>query len=187
MSRIFLSLVIAQYLCAGFAFYRGLSLRGLNLLDPTDMAAQSAISFHLNFGLFVIVICFFCHAVLLTYFMGTGRWLEETCTAYDMGGEFRKNNMQLKWRAYPAMTVCFVLLLGVMITGVSADPGSKIDFTGWGGMSAARIHLTTVIVTMSINLAVNIWEYLAIRRNGELVKSVMAKVREMRLARGLEV
>jgi hypothetical protein len=185
VSRIFLSLVTAQYLCASYAFYRGLSLRGLNL---HDLEAQSAVSFHLNFGmLFVIVPCFFCHAVLLTYFMGTGRWLEETCTAYEMGGEFRENNMQLKWRAYPAMTICFALLLGVMITGVAADPGSMIDFTGWGGMSAARIHLTTVITTMTINLAVNIWEYFAIRRNGELVKSVMARVREMRMERGLEV
>ncbi|TWU12303.1 hypothetical protein CA54_11260 [Symmachiella macrocystis] len=182
MSRIFLSLVTVQTAVLGYAIYRG-----WNIGDATEMAAQDAVSFHMKFGLFAILLCCFCHALLLTYFMGTGRWLEETCTAYELGPEFRERNMKLKWSAYPAMTVCFALLIGMMITGVAADPASMVKFDGWGSLDAAQVHLWVVILTVSINLAVNVGEFVAIRGNGELVNAVLDRVREIRTERGLEV
>ncbi len=182
MSRIFLSLVTAQTAVLAYAIYRG-----WNIGDATDIAVQDAVSFHMKFGLFAIILCCFCHALLLTYFMGTGRWLEETCTAYELGPEYRERNMKLKWTAYPAMTVCFALLIGMMLTGVSADPASLMKFDGWGGLTPARIHLWAVIVTVSVNFAVNVGEFIAIRRNGELVNAVLDRVREIRIERGLEV
>lgn len=181
VSRIFFSLVTVQTAALAYAIFRG-----WNIGDATDIAAQDAVSFHMKFGLFVIILCCFCHALVLTYFMGTGRWLEETCTAYELGPEYRERNMKLKWTAYPAMTVCFALLIGMMITGVSADPASMMKL-GWGSLTPARIHLLAVFVTAAVNLAVNVGEYVAIRRNGELVNAVLDRVREIRLERGLEV
>ncbi len=182
MSRIFLSLISVQTLVLGFAIYRG-----WNIGDATDLASQGAVSFHMQFGLFAILLCCFCHALLLTYFMGTGRWLEETCRAYALGPEYRERNMKLKWASYPAMTVCFALLIGMMISGVAADPASMAGFSGWGEWTPARVHLAVVIFTVAVNLGVNIWEYMAIRGNGELVNAVLARVREIRIERGLEV
>jgi len=182
VSRIFLSLVTVQTAVLGYAIFRG-----WNIGDATDMAVQDAVSFHMKFGLFAILLCCFCHALLLTYFMGTGRWLEETCTAYELGPEFRRRNMNLKWTAYPAMTVCFALLIGMMITGVAADPASTMKFEGWGSLTSAQVHLGAVLLTVTVNLAVNVGECVAIRRNGELVNSVLDRVREIRLERGLEV
>jgi len=54
-------------------------------------------------------------------------------------------------------------------------------------MTSAQVHLTAVLVTVGFNLLVNIWEYIAIRRNGDLVNSVLDRVREIRIERGLEV
>ncbi len=182
MSRIFLSLIFVQTLVLSFAIYRG-----WNIGDATDLAVQDAVSFHMKFGLFAILLCCFCHALLLTYFMGTGRWLEETCHAYDLAPEYRERNIKLKWTAYPAMTICFALLIGMMISGVAADPAAMVGFDSWGSWTAARVHLTVVLFTVTVNLGVNVWEYLAIRRNGELVNAVLARVREIRQERGLEV
>ncbi len=185
MSRIFLSLVTVQTAVLGYAIYRGWNIG--DPMDKHDLAVQGAVSFHMKFGLFAILLCCFCHALLLTYFMGTGRWLEETCTAYELGPEFRERNMKLKWSAYPAMTVCFALLIGMMITGVAADPPSLLYFKNWGSLTSAQVHLWVVIFTVSINLAVNVGEFIAIRGNGELVKAVLDRVREIRTERGLEV
>ena len=166
----------------GFTFNRGWSLG-----DAASLANQDAVSFHMKLGMLASILCCCSHALLLTYFMGTGRWLEETCRAYALGPEFRTENMQLKWRAYPAMTVCFVMLIMVMICGAAADRASVVDFQGFAGLTAGQVHLTSVLLTLTVNLSVNVWEFFAIRRNGVLVNAVLARVREIRTERGLEV
>ena len=52
------------------------------------------------------------HAVALTYFMGTGRWIEETCTAYKLGEEGRTANVRLKYRIIPGMVASVDIMTG---------------------------------------------------------------------------
>ncbi|MCA9096156.1 MAG: hypothetical protein KDA68_21900, partial [Planctomycetaceae bacterium] len=71
--------------------------------------------------------------------------------------------------------------------GAAADPASTVGFQGWGGIPPGTIHMMIALTTVCLNLGVNLAEYVAIARNGELVEKVLSEVRAIRTAKGLEV
>lgn len=112
------------------------------------------------------------HAVLLTYFMGTSRWIEEARQAYKFDAQWSEENRRLKYRAIPTMVLCLLLLI------------SNIPL---GAVASANVHLVVAVITLVVNLAVNAMEYSAIRRNGELIAAVVGEVRRIRETLGLPV
>ncbi|MBL8851899.1 MAG: hypothetical protein JNG89_19660, partial [Planctomycetaceae bacterium] len=76
MSRIFLTLSIT----ANSALVVTLIL-GWRIVDPASLepAARNMVAWHMLTALAAALLVLLVHAVALTYFMGTGRWLEETC------------------------------------------------------------------------------------------------------------
>ncbi|MFM8289412.1 MAG: hypothetical protein ACKOGA_22195, partial [Planctomycetaceae bacterium] len=58
---------------------------------------------------------------------------------------------------------------------------------GYGPFTAAQIHLGIALGTIVIHLVVYWFEFLALRRNGQLVDQVLQQVRQIRLERGLPV
>jgi hypothetical protein len=184
MNRIFVPLcgLSTILLVAAFAL-------GLNIGDPRtlDRAVQAAVQYHFLTALGALCFATLVHAIVLTYFMGTGRWIEETSQAYRLPGEFHRENQRVKYRLAPAMVGCFLLLLATGAFGAAADPGSPVQFTGWWGIPAAMWHQSFAVVTLIANLGVNYWEYVALFRNGEIVQAVLAEVRRIRTERGLAV
>lgn len=184
MTRIFLTLAF----CSTAALLTALAL-GLGIGDATlrDMAVQSRVSIHFLTGVAALVFAVLVHALVITYFMGTGRWLEETCNAYRLGSGWQARSRKLKWRLYPGIVASLLLLILTGALGGAADPASAVGFKGVGPYSANQVHLIAAIATLVINLGVNVWEYLALRRNGMLVNDVLQEVRRIRTERGLEV
>jgi hypothetical protein len=124
---------------------------------------------------------------VLTYFMGTGRWLEETTLAYHLPPHWQQESKSLKYRTVPAMVLSMVLLILTGAFGAAADPASATGFRGWGELSADTLHMLIALTTVGINLIVNLLEYSALHRNGVIIGEVLQEVRKMRLERGLEV
>jgi hypothetical protein len=184
VNRIFLSLAGVSGMLLIGAF-----LLGLNIGDPTsrDRAVQAAFSYHFFAATLALIFAALVHAIVLTYFMGTGRWMEETCRAYALPGHWREENQRLKSRMTLGMMACFALLIATGATGAAADPASPVEFAGWFGLSGATIHFLLGSTTLAANMLVNFWEYQAIYRNGEIVNAVLAEVRRMREERGLAV
>ena len=180
MKRIFLSLALISTTALVAAF-----VLGSNIDDPR--AVQSGVGKHMLWGLAALVLATMVHALVLTYFMGTGRWMEETGHAYRLADDWRRENQALKHRTIPAMIGCLALLVATGALGAAADPASAVGFRGWGGVSAATVHLVCAAVTIGLNLCVNLWEYVALERNAELIESVMGEVRRIRNERGLPV
>ncbi|HUG93590.1 MAG TPA: hypothetical protein VML55_22305 [Planctomycetaceae bacterium] len=184
MNRIFLSLAVASTAALVAAFVLGLEIE-----DPRARAsaAQSSVGAHVLWGLAALVLAAMVHALVLTYFMGTGRWMEETTRAYRLPDGWLRENQSLKHRTIPAMIVCLLFLVGTGALGAAADPASAVGFRGWGGLSAGSIHFVAAALTIGLHLAVNLWEYVALERNRELIEAVMAAVRRIREERGLPV
>jgi hypothetical protein len=182
MKRIFLTLATLSTLALVAAFVLGWQLE-----DATALAAQADVSRHMLVSLAALVFAALVHALVLTYFMGTGRWLEETGQAYHLEKRWHRQNQRLKYRTIPAMVVCLTLLVLVGASGGGADPAAPIRFAGWAGLSAAEIHLWLSCVTLALNFIVNAWEYRAIDENGRLVQDVLAEVRRIRSEKGLPV
>lgn len=178
MSRIFLTLsVIANASLLG-AFALGWSID-----DPASLApaGRNLVTWHFLFSVLVAaLLVLLVHAVSLTYFMGTGRWIEETCEAYKLGESARKENIRLKYRVIPGMVLCIALLVLTSALGAMADPAANMRLS-----HGASIHLAAAVATVLANLLVSWVEYDSIARNGDLVEQVVADVNRIRADRGL--
>lgn len=156
--------------------------------DPKslDAVAQSQVKWHFLIAMAAMVFAMLCHAITLTYFMGTGRWLEETSRAYRLDAEFHAENQRLKYRVVPGMVVCILLLIVTGAFGAAADPASPVGKQIFG-MQMSTVHFAVATLTIGLNLMVNLTEYGAIADNGTLVNRVVDEVRRIRHEKGLPV
>lgn len=178
-----LTMVSLIFLVSAFAL-------GLSIGDPKsrDEATQARVGWHINTAMGALVFSAFVHAVVLTYFMGTGRWMEETTNAYQLSGAYYAETKSIKYRTIPAMVGCFVLLVITAALGGAADPASPSSaYGGWFGLTPAHTHFAAAMTTVAVHLLVTFQEYLALHRNGELIAEVMNEVRRIRTERGLPV
>lgn len=178
MTRIFLTLTFIANGALAVTF-----LLGLRIDDPASLepGARNAVTWHLLTALAAALLVLLVHAVALTYFMGTGRWLEETCAAYRLGTQPRETNIRLKYRVIPGMVACIGLVVGTGALGAMADPAANFQLE-----YAASLHLGLAITTLLGNLWVSVIEHRAISENGAIVDAVVDEVRTIRREHGLE-
>ena len=140
MNKIFFSLALVANSGLLVALFLGLSIG-----DPTklDAATRRLVSSHFLTALLVGMLVMLVHGVALTYFMGTGRWLEETITAYKLPQIGRERNLKLKGRVIPAMVFCIVLLVFTFALGAMSDPGSAHP-KKWAPLAHFSMAITTV-------------------------------------------
>lgn len=162
---------------------------GLMIDDPrvATAAVQQGVQYHFLTALAALCFTTLVHAIVLTYFMGTGRWIEETSNAYRLPNTFHTRSQIVKYRTIPAMVGAFLLLLCTGALGAAADPASPMQSKGLFGMTPATLHLASAIISVIANIGVNYLEFLALERNGEIVDEVLADVRRIRLEKGLAV
>ncbi|MDP1796761.1 MAG: hypothetical protein Q8K78_04735 [Planctomycetaceae bacterium] len=184
MNRIFLPLCSLSVVFLMTTFVLGLQIDDPKILDR---AVQAGVQTHFLVALASLFFATLVHSIVLTYFMGTGRWLEETSTAYRIAPTAYEESKTIKYRVIPAMVGCFLLLVITGAFGAAADPGSPVQFQGWLGFSPVAWHRGFAIVTLLANVAVHFVEYTALFRNGELIEGVMAEVRRIRQEKGLAV
>lgn len=182
VTRIFTTLAIIAALLTTLAFALGMSIG-----DATQRDAQNVVGYHLLAGLGALIFTSLVHAIVLTYFMGTGRWLEETTIAYKLPWDFYSTSKKLKYRTILLMLVCFLLLITTGAFGAAADPASAVNFRGFWGFTGGQVHMTIALVTWAANLAVNLYQFSTLSRNGEIIESVMSEVRRIRVENGLSI
>ena len=160
---------------------------GLNIGDAKnlDQQTQSKISTHMLIGMAALAFSIFVHAISLTYFMGTGRWIEETSNAYSLGDSFYQRSKKIKYGTLPGLTSCIGLLIATGAFGAVADPATPMNIDGFMGMTGAQIHFLMAASTAIINVLVNFTQYVAISRNTGVVEAVLAEVQRIRTERGL--
>jgi hypothetical protein len=181
MKRIFLTLAIFSTVLFLVAFALGLEIG-----DPRSVSAATRrlMSYHVLLSVGALIFAALVHAVMLTYFMGTSRWMEEVRLAYKLDTRWSLQNRSLKYRVIPIMVACLVLLIANLPLGAfSVDRGDWM-LAGYE-LSPSRVHLLFTILTIVANLAANALEYKAIERNGPLIGEVVQEVRRIRLEQGL--
>jgi hypothetical protein len=178
VSRIFLTLAIVSNLGLAGSF-----VLGWTVIEPdADAARGVSLSVHVLVGLAALLLTLLVHAIVLTYFMGTGRWIEETSQAYGLSVDYRAENVRLKYRTLPGMVGCLVLLILTAASGAAADPAAAL---GWP--AAKTVHLLLASLSLLMNLAICALEHQTIHRNGKLVDQIMSAVTALREGRGRDV
>jgi hypothetical protein len=178
VNRIFSTLAVLSNLGLLAAFWLG-----WNITDAAGVSAEAGrqVGHHFLTALGASIVALLVHAVSLTYFMGTGRWIEETSEAYRLGPDARQENIRLKYRTLPGMILCVLLIIGTGALGAIADPASQTQLP-----AAATIHFTLACVTLLTNVLVSWVEQRAIARNGRLVDEVLAEAQRLRGERNLQ-
>jgi hypothetical protein len=184
LKRIFLTLTAVGALLLVASF-----ILGFEIGDPRSVApaTRKLLSYHLLVSVAALIFAALVHAVLLTYFMGTSRWMDEARQAYKFDSRWSDENRRLKYRTIPVMAVCLLLLISNIPLGALSVDRADWKVPGLGAVSPSRVHLVFALLTIVVNLAVNAMEYRAIRRNGQLIADVVGEVRRIREARGLPV
>lgn len=184
MTRIFLTLALLASLLLVASFALGLTIDDPRVATPE---AQRGVAAHFLTAVGALVFASLVHAIVLTYFMGTSRWIEETSNAYRLSPAPREECRRLKYRVMPAMSVCLLLLILTGAAGAGADPASPYGAHTWWGVAPSTVHFLLAATTVCVNLAVNYLEYTAIYENGRIVEGVLQEVRRIRLEKGLPV
>lgn len=179
VNRIFLTMSILANLGLWTTFYLGWSIGDGEAFSEVLMTARRT---HFLIALGAATLAMLIHAIVLTYFMGTGRWIEETSQAYRLGQEARLQNIRYKYRVIPGMVGCIALIITTGAFGAIADPGSNSRMA-----HAATVHFTLAVVTLLLNAIVSYWEYEQIVRNGKLVNAIIDEVRRIRREKGLDI
>jgi hypothetical protein len=197
VSRIFFTLAAFSTLCLAGTFFLGLSV------DDTAeqvLGERSSADWHILLGVFGLIFAVLVHAIVLTYFMGTGRWIDETSHVYKLGAEYFRKHKKLKQRTLVPMMLVIIALIMIIPTGASADPAASrrpiVDTQTESEADAAQLkvqasatnfHLIYVIITLCVNVGISIFEFRTIEANGVIVTDILDDVRRIRTEKGLPV
>lgn len=131
---------------------------------------------HFVLGLTSAITALFVHCLVLTYFLGTGRWVKEVCLAYGLpDADMPRRTRDIKRRNTPRV------ILAMLLTIAAAAAGAGKQFQVWPGI----IHFVLVCATLVFNAYVFFVEYGNMRLNAWILDSVMAEVERIRAERGL--
>ncbi len=182
MSRIILSLGIVSTLLLTTAY-----VLGWNVEPATARTGGRLFDLHFAVALGAMIFATLVHGITLTYFMGTGRWLEETLAAYSLPTDRFEQSRSLKYRIVGWITVAFLSLLFTGACGAAAHVATAIGAQSWWGIPVATWHFTAATLALALNSYVHVREYEAVAENNRLIQSVVEDVRRIRSERGLPV
>lgn len=160
----------------------GLGLWIGDLHGQTDRAILRWGTVHRLSGVFAAIMVVLVNSMAVTYFIGTGRWCREVAETYGLSATVHERARAIKRAAFPWSVLGMLSVVGIVALGGAADPST--------GRPGSQDWVTPHLVG-AIGLAALIaWCFQSqlprIRRQQALIEEVLAEVREIRRARGLE-
>lgn len=187
MKRIFLTLAVLANFSLLIAFVLGWQVGDPMLMGGRNTEVNARIGTHILIGLGALTGATLVHALLFTYFMGTGRWIEETSHAYRLSGDWYRLNQKTKYSILPGICISFLMLVATGALGAIADPATALTLNQSVGINDSTLHFTAAVSAWIVNIVVNLTQYIAISRNSAIVEGVLAEVRRIRVEKGLPV
>src|SRR5262249_40760909 len=122
---------------------------------------------HFVLGLTSALTTLFVHCLVLTYFLGTGRWVKEVCLAYGLpDADMPRRTRDIKRRNTPRVILAMLLI----IAAAAAGAGKQLQV--WPGI----VHFVLACATLVFNTYVFFVEYGNMCLNAWILDSVMAEV-----------
>jgi len=172
MTRIFRLIAPLNVLLMLMAFGSGI----ISWLRHGSERGSDIYLLHFLLGLTTALTTLFVHCLVLTYFLGTGRWVKEVCVAYGLPDEhLPRQTRDIKRRNTPRVIAAMLLTIAAAAAGTAAQQRA---WPGW-------VHLALTGATLVFNLHVFFVEYGNLRLNGRILDAVMTEVERIRAERGL--
>jgi hypothetical protein len=172
MTRLFRAIAIINIGLLVASFGSGV----LSWLKDGSQKNMDVYMLHFVLGLTTALTTLFVHCLVLTYFLGTGRWVKEVCIAYGLpDGNWPKLTREIKRRNTPRV------ILAMLVTIAAAAAGMAKQQQAWPGW----IHLTLATVTVLLNLYVFWVELGNMELNARILDAVTTAAEQMRKEQGL--
>jgi hypothetical protein len=181
MTRIFTSLAWFAVVMMAATLVLGLAIDNLHEDHSPEMLRWATV--HRLAGVATALAVVLVHSIVVTYFIGTGRWCKEVSEAYALAPRFVRESTALKRRTFPWALGGMLAVVGVIALGAAADPATALPHTAdW-----VIPHLVGALAGLAFTCWTFLVEWNNIHANHQVIDDVLAEVRRIRSERGLEV
>ena len=161
----------------------GLGLWIGDLHGQTDPAVLRWGTVHRLSGIFSSLMVVLVNSMAVTYFIGTGRWCREVVETYELDNVLIERSKQLKRQAFPWAVSGMLAVVTIVALGGAADPASGPS----GTQDWVSVHLVGSLACVAVIGFCYQAQMSALRGQQRLIDEVLTAVRNIRLARGLEI
>jgi len=159
---------------------------GLSLGDIRNNPSQETLVWtrlHRLVGVGAGLAVVFVESIVVTYFIGTSRWVKEVAETYRLDRELIRESAALKRRTFPWALMAMLTAVGMVALGGAADPA-----TGRRGTEDwVTVHLVGAMLGLGFICWTALVEWNNIRANHMLINRILDEVKRIRTERGLEV
>jgi hypothetical protein len=146
-------------------------------------APLQAANVHRLFGVGSALVVVLVSSILVTYFIGTGRWCKEVSAAYNLPPTAVERTLSLKRRTYPWAILATLAMIAVTSLGALADPlADLLRDESW-----VISHRVAAFASIAVVAAAFYFGWMNVTENHAVIQGVMAQVRRIRQERGLPV
>jgi len=161
----------------------GLGLWLGDLHGQIDPAVLRWGTVHRLSGVLAALMVVLVNSISVTYFIGTGRWCREVVETYALAPALIERSRRIKRAAFPASLLGMLGVVAIVALGGAADPAT--------GRPGTEAWVTPHLIGAIGLVAAIAWCFQSqlpqFRRQHALIEEVLAEVRAVRLARGLDV
>jgi hypothetical protein len=123
------------------------------------------------------------NSIVMTYFVGTGRWCKEVVETYDLNRELIRRSAAIKRRAFPWTILAMLAIVGVSALGAAGDPITRrLATENW-----VMPHVIGAFAGIAFIAWAFIQEGQRIAEHHAVITEILDEVRRIRTERGLEV
>jgi hypothetical protein len=142
-----------------------------------------AANVHRLFGVGAALVVVLVSSILVTYFIGTGRWCKEVTAAYGLPATAVQRTLALKRRTYPWAILATLAMIAVTSLGALADPlANLMRDENW-----VVAHRVAGFGSIAVAAAAFYFGWINVSENHAVIQDVMTQVRRIRQERGLPV
>ena len=175
-SRVALFAIVLMLATAGLGIWIG-DLHGQS--DPQILRWGTV---HRLSGIFAALMVVLVNSMVVTYFIGTGRWCREVVETYGLPASLVARAKGLKRAAFPWSVIGMLAVVGIVALGGAADPAT--------GRPGTQNWVTPHLLGALALTALIAWCFQSqlprIRRQQALIEEVLGGVQAIRRDRGLD-
>jgi hypothetical protein len=142
-----------------------------------------AANVHRLFGVGAALVVVLISSILVTYFIGTGRWCKEVTAAYGLPVAAVERTTSLKRRTYPCAILATLAMIAVTSLGALADPLANL----MRDESWVVAHRIAAFVSIAVVAAAFYFGWVNVNENHGVIQDVMSQVKRIRQQRGLPI
>jgi hypothetical protein len=176
-SRVALFAIVLMLATAGLGIWIG-DLHGQS--DPQILRWGTV---HRLSGIFAALMVVLVNSMVVTYFIGTGRWCREVVETYGLPASLVARAKGLKRAAFPWSVLGMLAVVGIVALGGAADPATGRP----GTQNWVTPHLLGALALSALIAWCFQSQLPRIRRQQALIEEVLAAVQAIRRDRGLDV